>query len=99
MLRMVWKRCVETLSIASEVYFLGYSLPIADWHSRYILRCGFHNQEEGLPLNGKRAKPIGKSRVYVVNPDRVALQRIETVVGWKCEWIPMRISQWLGSSD
>jgi len=99
MLRMVWKRCVETLSVAKKVYFLGYSLPIADWHSRYILRCGFHNQKEGLPLNGKRAKPTGKSKVHVVNPDPAAFRRIEAVVGWHCEWVPTTVSQWLEAGD
>jgi hypothetical protein len=44
MLQWVWANCVDALSRASHVYFLGYSLPPADWHSRYIFRCGCHNQ-------------------------------------------------------
>lgn len=98
MLRRIWKRCVDALGVAKRIYFLGYSLPAPDWHSRYILRCGFYNQVEGVPLNGKRAKPTGKARVYVVNPSPDAFRRIEAVVGWECRWIPNRISEWLGKS-
>lgn len=98
MLKRIWKTCVDVLSVARKVYFIGYSLPMADWHSRYILRCGFHNQVEGIPLNGDRARPTGRSRVYVVNPNRAAFRRIEGVVGWECEWVPKRVSEWLARS-
>jgi hypothetical protein len=96
MTKVIWKRCVDALSVAKRIYFLGYSLPPADWHSRYILRCGFHNQEEGLPLpNGQRAGPTGRARVYVVNPENSAFHRVEATAGYKCQWIPKTIGQWL----
>lgn len=99
MLRHIWKKCVDLLSVASEVYFLGYSLPPADWHSRYIFRCGFYNQEDGLPLNGDRAAPTGRAQVRIVNPDRLAFRRIESIVGWKCRWIPKKVGQWLNAGE
>lgn len=96
MLKHVWKQCVKALGNAREVHFLGYSLPLADWHSRYIFRCGFHNQLEGVPLrDGSRKKPVTPAIVYVVNPDKKAFQRIETVVGQNCEWVNQTISDWL----
>lgn len=102
MLRQIWKRCVDLLSVADKIYFLGYSLPTADWHSRYIFRCGFHNQQEGLPRNGGSRMPAtGRADIYIVNPDQSAARRIEGIVGWKCHWIPERIQDWAktGFSD
>ncbi len=96
MLKRIWQRCVDVLSKAGRVYFLGYSLPPADWHSRYILRCGFHNQRKGLPLNGGREKATGRAKVWVINPDAGVFRRIESIVGWECTWVPKRISEWLG---
>ena len=62
---------VDVLSVASEVRFLGYSMAPADFHARFILRCGFHNQEEGvITRNGKRAIATGRSRVEVVDLDK-----------------------------
>jgi len=98
MLRHIWLRCVDILSTARTVYFLGYSLPAADWHSRYILRCGFHNQREGLPHGKARHSPTGGASVIIVNPDSAAFRRIESVVGRECCWIPSRISEWDFSS-
>jgi hypothetical protein len=103
MLQRVWARCVEALSRASKVYFLGYSLPPADWHSRYIFRCGFHNQIEGMPTDrhGKaiRAKSTGSAKIVVVNPEIAALRRIESVAGRNCEWVPKRIESWLNEGE
>ena len=95
MLRLLWNRSVQMLSRATKVYFLGYSQPEADWHSRYILRCGFYNQEHGVPLNGTRRKPTGRATVTVVNPDAGAFRRIEQTVGWRCEWLPSTVEHWL----
>ena len=95
MLRRLWHRSVQVLSPARRVYFLGYSQPEADWHSRYILRCGFYNQEHGVPHNGTRRKPTGRATVTVVNPDAGAFRRIEQTVGWRCEWLPSTVEHWL----
>jgi len=97
MLRRIWRRCVDVLSTARTVYFLGYSLPAADWHSRYILRCGFDNQVQGLPWGKRRRSPTGPAKVTIVNPDPSAFTRIEAVVGAHCRWVPKRISDWLGA--
>jgi len=95
MFRTIWGRCVDVLSTASEVYFIGYSLPEADWHSRFILRCGFVNQMKGVAIGGRRKRPTGKADVYVINPDRGAYERICGVVGWKCQWIRKPWQEWL----
>jgi len=102
MLQCVWANCVEALSRASKIYFLGYSLPPADWHSGYIFRCGYHNQMEGLPMDRdkpERAKATGPARTIVVNPDNAALRRIESVVGRECVWVPKRIERWLEEGE
>jgi hypothetical protein len=96
MMQHIWKRCVDSLSTARKIYFLGYSLPVADWHSRYIIRCGFHNQIDGLPIaKGDRATPTERAKVTVVNPDKSAFQRIESACGVKCRWIDKTLKEWL----
>ncbi len=96
MLRTIWRRCVDSLSVANEVFFLGYSLPAADWHSRYIFRCGFHNQLEGRPLDhGGREKSTGRARVHIVNPDETVRNRVEATAGFKCQWFPGKVRKWL----
>lgn len=100
MMKQIWKRCVDRLSVAKQVYFLGYSLPEPDWHSRYVFRCGFHNQAEGVPSSkGPRGRPTGRAEVFVVNPDLLAFRRIEATVGWNCKWIPKTIAEWLTGGD
>ena len=93
--RDIWRNCVASLSSASKVVFLGYSLPDADLHARFILRCGFHNQVDGELLRGKRADPTGKSEVVIVNPDQHAASRIERGVGnhIRCDWHPMPVAE------
>jgi len=97
MLKTIWRRCVDCLSVAKEVFFIGYSLPNADMHSRYICRCGFHNQKEGRPSadETERENPSGPAKVYVINPDNSAFRRIEPIVGEKCLWIPSTAKRWL----
>ncbi len=101
MLKRIWARSVEALSTARHIYFIGYSMPSADWHSRYIFRCGFHNQVEGKPADSKnksrRAKATGMAEVTVVNPDNSSFRRIEGVVGSKCTWVPKTLAEWLES--
>lgn len=86
----LWRNCTSTLSTARKVVFLGYSMPAADLHAQFIMRCGFKNQVDGeLADAGRRTKPTGAAEVIVVNPDRGAAQRIEAVAGpqHKCRWI------------
>jgi hypothetical protein len=80
------------------VVFLGYSLPDADLHARFILRCGFHNQVEGEVVSGgKRSTPTGKAEVVIVNPDRGAAGRIERGVGNHicCDRQPIAVAEWI----
>jgi len=97
MLQRIWRRSVDCLSVARNIYFLGYSLPAADWHSRYIFRCGFHNQIEGRPLDsGGRERRTGRAKVFIVNPkDSDAYNRIQTTAGWNCTWIRSSVKDWL----
>jgi hypothetical protein len=96
MMQRIWRACVDCLSVAKRVFFVGYSLPTADWHSRYIFRCGFHNQREGRPHNGKdRGRPTGPGKVYVVNPDNSAFRRIELVADRRCVWLPITAKEWV----
>jgi hypothetical protein len=66
--RDLWRNCTSVLSTARRVVFLGYSMPAADLHAQFIMRCGFHNQIEGeLKRAGKRATPTGpRSRLDTV---------------------------------
>lgn len=92
----LWRKSVAAISEATEVRFLGYSLPDADFHARFILRCGFHNQEHGaLTANGKRANPTGRSKVTVVELNDAAHRRIESMVGWRCDFQNMKIEDWV----
>jgi hypothetical protein len=94
----LWNRCTDVLSTAKKLTFLGYSLPAADLHAQFILRCGFHNQIEGrLRKDGRRYSPTGAAKVIVVNPDQGAARRIEAVAGPNIPftWVPKRIQDWL----
>ena len=80
--RQLWRRCTDVLSTPKKLVFLGYSLPPADLHAQFILRCGFHNQLEGrLKKDGSRYPATGPAKVTIVNPDQEAARRIEAVAG------------------
>jgi len=99
--RRLWNRCTDALSTPRKLIFLGYSLPVADLHAQFILRCGFHNQLEGrLMKTGNRYEATGPAKVIIVNPDQDAARRIETAAGpnIKCRWVPKRIEDWLDTS-
>jgi hypothetical protein len=96
--KAIWNGCTDALSTAKRVFFLGYSMPDSDIHAQFIMRCGFHNQNEGkLIAGGKRAKATGPAEVVIVNPDRGAAQRIASVVGphSRCEWVSTPIAEWM----
>ena len=93
--REIWRNCTSYLSTAKRVFFLGYSLPTADYHARFIMRCGFHNQIEGeLDKGNRRKDPTGPAEVIIVNPDSEASQRIKEMVNPanKCRWFPTQIA-------
>jgi hypothetical protein len=94
--RPLWREAVAVLSTASEVYFLGYSLADADFHARFILRCGFYNQENGMVLaSGGRSKPTGRASVTVVDPARLVKKRISDVVGWPITFANKTVEDWI----
>ena len=95
----LWKNCTRHLSTARQIVFLGYSLPSADFHAQFIMRCGFHNQKEGqLDKNDKRKESTGPAEVVIINPDIGAARRIEAIAGSNCtcRWIstPVGDVQW-----
>ena len=94
---MLWKKCVSALSTAKTVVFLGYSMPPADLHAQFIIRCGFDNQIQGELTKRGRTKPTGPSKVIIVNPDGSAARRIASVVGphSNSEWISKPAADWL----
>lgn len=94
--RKLWQETVRVLSTASEVRFLGFSLAEADFHARFVLRCGFYNQENGqLKPGGAREAPTGRSQVTVVDPSDEPHKRIRSVVGWECSSVKKTISEWV----
>ena len=97
--RPLWQEAVSILSTAAKVTFLGYSLANADFHARFILRCGFHNQEEGsIDARGSRRSPTGRAAVEVVDPDRSVKLRIESAVGWSCQFHNVSLEEWVTSA-
>jgi hypothetical protein len=96
----LWQETVSVLSTASEVRFLGYSLPVADFRARFILRCGFHNQEYGeLQEDGSRAPPTGRAKVTIVDPEAAGPKRIKDAVGWNCDWRKGTIEEWVDRGE
>lgn len=94
--KRLWRETVAILSVASEVRFIGYSLPTADFHARFILRCGFHNQIDGpLRVDGTRASVTGRAAVTIIDPSSAASKRIRDVVGWNCKWHRKTVEEWL----
>lgn len=94
----LWQRCTSVLSTARTIVFMGYSMPLADIHAQFIVRCGFHNQQEGeLTTDGKRRPATGSAKVIIVNPDRTAAERIKAIAGPcpSCEWVSSPVAQWV----
>lgn len=94
--QVLWQESVAVLSTAARVTFLGYSLANADFHARFILRCGFHNQTEGaLRKDGSRHQPTGQSAVTIVDPNPEVGSRIQAAVGWPCTFHDTTIEDWV----
>lgn len=97
----LWQESVSVLSTAKKVVFLGYSMPANDLHVKFIMRCGFHNQVEGVPTRGrKRTRATGPAEVVIVNPDQSAARRIAAVIGagHNCQWFSSPVSDWVKKS-
>ena len=83
----LWQETVHVLSTATEVRVLGYSMAEIDFHARFVLRCGFYNQEHGeLKSSSERAPATGRAKVIVVNTCKPPFERIRATVGWECEF-------------
>ena len=96
----LWQNCTSVLSTAQRIIFLGYSMPLADLHAQFIMRCGFHNQtEDERTKSRKRKVAAGMVEVIVVNPDRGAAERIQGVVGpdHNCKWVSAPVAEWIRS--
>lgn len=94
----LWRETVAVLSTAAKVTFLGFSLADDDFHARFILRCGFHNQTDGeLLTRGRRSHPTGQAKVAVVDPCEHSRAKIQSVVGWPIEEHAMTIEKWVAS--
>lgn len=92
----LWNKCIEIMGTATEVIFVGYSLPEADLHARFIFSCCFHDQEDGLlSADGLRRAPTGSVPITIVNPDKGAAQRIEALTGNRVNWEPMTAAEWI----
>ncbi len=95
--RHIWQHTTEVLSTAKTIIFIGYSLPPDDLQAKFILRCGFHNQREGvLQLKG-RSRATGDASVLVVNPDRSVAKRIQDIVnpGMKVKKTTINAASWV----
>jgi hypothetical protein len=91
-------RATSEISNAKKVVFPGYSVPDADLHTQFIVRCGFHNQVKGeVAESGARLGGSGPADVVIVNPDRGAAQRIASAVSArsKCDWISVPAVDWV----
>lgn len=94
----LWQDTVSVISTAKKVVFLGYSMPATDLHVQFIMRCGFHNQMEGiLKKGGGREPKTGVAPVIIVNPDQSAAKRIAAIAGPKhaCSWVSSPVSDWV----
>ncbi|WP_369928479.1 hypothetical protein [Xanthomonas sp. NCPPB 2632] len=93
---VLWRETVAVLSRATKVTFIGYSLPTADFHARFILRCGFHNQENGMIRDvTERDFPTGRAHVTVVDPSSAAHRQVAQAVGWQTVRRKMSVEDWV----
>lgn len=94
----LWNEAVNVVSTASEVRFIGYSLADSDFHARFALRCGFHNQIDGkLNSRGVRGNPTGRASVTIVDPcpDDSVIDRISDAVGWEGSHFRGTVEDWV----
>lgn len=78
--KQTFRKCVDALSSAKKVYFVGCALPEADFHSKFMIRCGLYNQVHGMPEHRHKVKPSGAAEVIVVNPDEQAARNTSTLI-------------------
>lgn len=93
-----FQKAVSALSKAEKVYFLGYSLPKADFHSNFMLRCGLYNQVHGeITKEGKRTDPVGPAEIKIVNPSIEAVNNVVKIITDKhsYSWEQKNIMQWI----
>lgn len=69
--REIDRACIERLSDATHVIFLGYSMPTTDLHARSIFQSG---------LSGRDRTPM----LLAINSDASALARTSASLGRKC---------------
>jgi hypothetical protein len=74
--RQTWKRVYRAVSRATEIYFIGYSLPKEDQFARLVLSRALRNNR--LKANKSNKKGL---TIRVVNPDESAQQTFIRLVG------------------
>jgi hypothetical protein len=74
--RKTWKRVYRAVSQATDVYFIGYSLPKEDQFARLVLSRALRNNR--LKANRSKKREL---IIRVVNPDETAQQTFIRLVG------------------
>jgi hypothetical protein len=74
--RLTWKRVYRAVSQATDVYFIGYSLPTEDQFARLVLSRALRNNRLKAHKGNKR-----RLTIRVVNPDEGAQQTFLRLVG------------------
>lgn len=74
--RQTWKRIYRQVSSASDVYFIGYSLPKEDQFARLVLSRALRNNR--LKVNKGKKRRLS---IRVANPDETAQQTFMRLVG------------------
>jgi len=96
--KATFRNSVAALSKATNVFFLGCSLPKSDFHSQFMIRCGLHNQIDGEILDDyERSVPVGAAKIYIINPDEVAAMNTSHLISneHKFIWKKMTVANWI----
>jgi len=64
----IWGQVIQVLMHATEIWFVGYSLPPIDLHAKIFIRAGLFSNEN--------------VKVKVVNPDEMVIHRYNALLGY-----------------
>ncbi len=71
----VWRGVYTSLCRADEIFFLGYSFPNEDLHSRFVFRAAIRTNII------KKEKENKKIKLVVINPDESVILTYRTILG------------------
>jgi hypothetical protein len=78
-IRRIWDDMVEALGQSKEIWFIGYSLPLADLQARIFIYLGIYSARE-------KYKDL---KIKVINPDETVIHRYNSMLGYgKFEYHP-----------